>query len=150
MLNKPILPVSQWIATGVAEINTLDTKRDGEEAKHVVVGPPALPPEKFRRSTLKIRELVRRSFYVTAVTLLCFGPGAFALSPLANPVSAPSFTNSVGVFIFNPLGEDRDKKKRKVAASEGGSAALYLMFAGLACGSAVLLRSRRTIAPKSV
>jgi len=55
--------------------------------------------------------------------------------------------------VFGPLRDDWDwnkKKRKKVAASEGGSAALYVMFAGLACGSALLLRSRRTVAAKSV
>jgi hypothetical protein len=52
--------------------------------------------------------------------------------------------------MFSPIADDWDRHKhKKVAASEGGSAALYLLFAGLACGGAVLLRSRRTIAAKS-
>ena len=57
----------------------------------------------------------------------------------------------VGTWVFNPISDDwKGKEKKRVAASEGGSAALYLLFAGLACGGAVLLRSRRTIAAKSV
>jgi hypothetical protein len=96
-----------------------------------------------------MRELVRRSCFVAVVALLCFGPSAFAQVRVASSSAGTSFTRSVGAFVFNPFGEDR-KKRRKVAASEGGRAALYLVFAGLACASAVVLRSRRAIAPKSV
>lgn len=101
---------------------------------------------------MKMREMIRRSCYATAVTLLCFGPGAFAQSKLASPVSAAVRTRSVGVVVFNPIVDDwksDKKKKKKVAAAEGGSAALYLVLAGLACGGAVLLRSRRPLAEKS-
>src|SRR5712692_5060682 len=98
-----------------------------------------------------MRESIRRSCLVAVVTLLSFGPSAFANVRSASPVAASSFTNSVSTVVFGPLRDDWEKKKRKkVAASEGGNAALYLMFAGLACGSAVLLRSRWTIAAKSV
>ena len=98
-----------------------------------------------------MRGSIRKSCFAAVVALLCFAPGALAQARVTSPVTAPSFISSVGVFVFNPISDDRDRhKKRKVAASEGGSAALYLLFAGLACGSAVLLRSRRTIAIKSV
>jgi hypothetical protein len=95
-----------------------------------------------------MRESIRRSCLVAVVALLSFGPSAFASARVA---SAPSFTNSVGAFVFGPQSNDWDwhKKHKKVAAFEGGSAALYLLFAGLACGSAVLLRSRRMSAAKS-
>lgn len=99
-----------------------------------------------------MRESIRRSCMVAVVALLSFGPSAFAHARVASPVSAPSFTNSVGAFVFSPRHDDWDwnrKKRKTVAASEGGSAALYLMFAGLACGTAVLLRSRQTSAVKS-
>ena len=99
---------------------------------------------------MKMRELIRRSCFVAVVALLCFGPSAFAQVRVASSSAATSFTRSIGAFVFNPLGDDRDRKKHKhVAASEGGSAALYLLFAGLACGSAVILRSRK-VAVKSV
>jgi hypothetical protein len=99
-----------------------------------------------------MREFIRRSCLVAVVALLSFGPSAFASARVASPVSTPSFTASVGAFVFGPQSNDWDwhKKHKKVAAFEGGSAALYLLFAGLACGSAVLLRSRRTSAAKSV
>ena len=98
-----------------------------------------------------MRESIRKSCLVAVVVLLSFGPSAFANARAASPVTASSFTNSVGAVVFGPLRDDWEKKKhKKVAASEGGNAALYLMFAGLACGSAVLLRSRWTIAAKSV
>jgi hypothetical protein len=97
-----------------------------------------------------MRESIRRSCLVAAVILFSFGPSAFANARVASPASTPSFT-SVGTFVFSPQRDDWDwhKKHKKVEASEGGNAALYLMFAGLACGSAVLLRSRRTSAAKS-
>ena len=94
-----------------------------------------------------MRESIRRSFLVAVVAVLSFGPSAFAHDRVASQVSAASFTNSVGALVFSPRHDDWDwnkKKRKKVAASEGGNAALYLMFAGLACGSAVLLRSRQT------
>ncbi len=99
-----------------------------------------------------MRESVRRSCLVAVITILSFGPSAFAHARVASPVSAPSFTSGVGTIVFSaPRPDwDRDKKKQKrVAAFEGGGAALYLLFAGLACGSAVLLRSRQTSAAKS-
>lgn len=99
-----------------------------------------------------MRESIRKSCLVAVLTLLSFGPSAFAFARVASPVAVPSFTNAVGTIVFNPLRDDDDKKKKKhkkVAAFEGGNAALYLLFAGLACGSAVLLRSRQTSAAKS-
>ena len=97
-----------------------------------------------------MRESIRRSCLVVVVALLCFGPNSFASTRVASPALA--ITHSVGAFVFAPKHDDWDwhKKPKKVAASEGGNAALYLMFAGLACGSAVLFRSRRTSAAKSV
>ncbi len=97
-----------------------------------------------------MRESIRRSCLIAAVILLSFGPSAFANARVSSPVSSPSFAN-VGAFVFSPDRDDWDwhKKHKKVEASEGGNAALYLMFAGLACGSAVLLRSRRASAAKS-
>ena len=100
-----------------------------------------------------MRESIRKSCLVAVAALLAFGPSAFASARVASPVTAPTFTNGIAAVAFSPARDDWDwgkKKKRKVAASEGGNAALYLMFAGLACGSAVLLRSRRTVAAKSV
>jgi hypothetical protein len=101
---------------------------------------------------MKIREMIRRSCYTAAVTVLCFGPSAFAQSKLANPLSAATLTRKAGVYMLNPIGDDwwNNKKKKKVAASEGGSAALYLLLAGLSCCGAMLLRSRRPLAEKSV
>jgi hypothetical protein len=102
---------------------------------------------------MKMRESIRRSCFVAIVTLLSFGPGAFAQTRGMSLATAPSYTSGVGTMVFGPLRDDWDwnrKKRKKVAASEGGSAALYVMFAGLACGSALLLRSRRTVAAKSV
>lgn len=98
-----------------------------------------------------MRESVRRSCLVAIITLLSFGPSAFAHARVASPVSAPSFS-SVSTVVFGPLRYDWDwnkKKRKKVAASEGGNAALDLAFAGLACGSAVILRSRRTVAARA-
>jgi hypothetical protein len=97
-----------------------------------------------------MRESIRKSFLLAVVVLLSFGPSAFANARVVSP-SARSFTNSLGTFVFSPQRDDWDwhKKHKKVEASEGGNAALYLMFAGLACGSAVLLRSRRMSAAKS-
>jgi hypothetical protein len=99
-----------------------------------------------------MRESTRRMCLIAVVALLSFGPGAFAHARVASPVSASSFSSSVGTFVFSPQRDDWDwnkKKRKKVAASEGGNAALYLMFAGLACGTAVLFRSRQTSAAKS-
>src|SRR5438270_13446237 len=97
-----------------------------------------------------MRESIRRSCLVAVVALLSFGPSAFAHARVASPASAPSFTSGVGTVLFGSLRDDWNKKKQKrVAAFEGGSAALYLLFAGLACGSAVLLRSRQASAAKS-
>ncbi len=100
-----------------------------------------------------MRESIRRSCLVAVVALLSFGPSAFANARGGSPVSAPSFTSGVGTIVFGPHHDDwdwdKDKKHKRVAAFEGGSAALYLLFAGLACGSAVLLRSRQTSAAKS-
>ena len=63
---------------------------------------------------MKIREMIRRSCYMTAVTFLCFGPGAFAQSAVGIPVSAPALTRSVGAFVLNPIVDDlkADKKKK--------------------------------------
>ncbi len=99
-----------------------------------------------------MRESIRRSCLVVVVALLSFGPSAFANTRVASPVTAGTLTNSIASIVFSPVRDDWEwgKKKRKVAASEGGNAALYLMFASLACGSAVIFRSRRTIAVKSV
>jgi|SRR5436309_328145 hypothetical protein len=100
-----------------------------------------------------MRESIRRSCLVAVITLLSFGPSAFASARAASLVTASSLTSGVATVVFGPLSDDwgKEKKKhKKVAASEGGNAALYLMFAGLACGSAVLLRSRWTVAAKSV
>src|SRR5690242_4022778 len=106
---------------------------------------PAPPPANLKEKYMKMRESIRRSCFVAIVALLSFGPTAFAQTRVASRVSVPSFTSNVGAVVFSPFREDWDRKKRKkVAASEGGSAALYVMFAGLACGSALLLRSRRT------
>jgi|SRR5450432_3219188 len=98
-----------------------------------------------------MRESIRRSCLVAVVALLSFGPSAFAHARIASPVSASTFTSGVGALVFSPQSNDWDwhKKRKKVAASEGGNAALYLMFAGLACGSAVLLRSRQASGAKS-
>jgi hypothetical protein len=100
-----------------------------------------------------MRGPIRRSCFAAVVALLCFAPGALAQARVTSPVTAPSFTSSVGMLVFNPISDDwnrKEKEKKRVAASEGGSAALYLLFTGLACGGAVLLRSRRTIGAKSV
>jgi len=97
-----------------------------------------------------MRGSIRKSCFTAVVAILCFAPGAFAQGRATSPIAASSFTSSVGIFVFNPISDDWDRHKKRVAASEGGSAALYLLFAGLACGGAVLLRSRRTIAAKSV
>ena len=99
-----------------------------------------------------MRESIRRTCLIAVVTLLSFGPSAFASARAASPITASSLTNSVSTVVFGPLSKnwEKEKKHKKVAASEGGNAALYLIFAGLACGSAVLLRSRSTMAAKSV
>jgi hypothetical protein len=100
---------------------------------------------------MKITEVVRKSCYVATVTLLCFGPGAFAQSKVANTASVTSLTSGAGVAILNPITDDWFKKRKKrVAAAEGGSAALYLLLAGIACSGAMFVRSRRTQAEKSV
>src|SRR4051812_43979703 len=99
-----------------------------------------------------MRESVRRSCLVAVISILSFGPSAVAHARVASSVSAPSIASGVGTVVFGALRPDWDrdnKKRKKVAAFEGGSAALYLLFAGLACGSAVLLRSRQTSAAKS-
>jgi hypothetical protein len=96
------------------------------------------------KSVMKSRELIRRSCCVVVMALFCFGPGAFAQSKLTQPMSAAALTRGSGVFMLEPLWGDpnRDKKKNKqVAAPEGGSAALYLLLAGLACAGAMRMRS---------
>jgi hypothetical protein len=101
---------------------------------------------------MKMRDMVRRFSYVTALAVLSFGPG-FAQSAVANPVSAPALTRGVSTFVVGTFRDDWNwdkKKKRKVAAAEGGSAALYLLLAGLTCCGALLLRSRQPLAEKSV
>lgn len=90
---------------------------------------------------MKMRELIRRSCYVAAVMVLSFGPGAFAKTT-ASSSSTAVLTRGTGAFVLRPFVDER-KKRKKMAASEGGSAALYLALAGLACGGAVLVRSRR-------
>jgi hypothetical protein len=79
-------------------------------------------------------------------------PQCLCPSPSGKPRFRLDVHEQRGALVFSPLRDDWDwnkKKRKKVAASEGGNAALYLMFAGLACGSAVLLRSRQTSAAKS-
>jgi hypothetical protein len=101
---------------------------------------------------MKTREMIRRSCYVTAVTLLCFGPGAFAQSSRSS-LSAASVTRSAGVLVLGPFADDfkRDKKKKKrVAADEGGSPALYLLLAGLVCCGAMVVRSRQALTQESL
>jgi hypothetical protein len=154
LLSQCVTPAVAIDCDRVAEINILDIFRGKEQSEYVVLRRPAPPPEPCKEKYI-MRESIRRSCFIAIVTLLSFGPAAFAQARVANLATAPSFTSSVAVFVFNPLGEDRDDRKKrnknkKVAASEGGSAALYVMFAGLACGSALLLRSRRTVRAKSV
>ena len=60
---------------------------------------------------MKIREMLRRSSYVAAVTVLCFGPGAFAQGSSATRVSAPAVTRSAGVFVLYPFTEGKRKKR---------------------------------------
>jgi hypothetical protein len=95
---------------------------------------------------MKIREMLRRSSYVAAVTVLCFGPGAFAQGSSTSVASASAVTRSAGVFVLYPFREGKrkkDKDKKGVAAPEGGSAALYLLLAGLTCCGAMFMRSRQ-------
>ncbi len=101
---------------------------------------------------MKMREMLRRSSYVAVLTVLCFGPGVFAQGSSAIPVSAPAVTRSAGAFVLYPFREGkrkRDKDKKGVAAPEGGSAALYLLLAGLTCCGAMFMRSRQPRTEKS-
>ena len=100
---------------------------------------------------MKMFEVIRKSFYAGAVICLCFGPGAFAQVKLASP-AVP--LTSAAVFTLGPSADDwgwgdRDHKKKHVAAAEGGSAALYLLLAGIACCGAMFVRSRQTHPAKS-
>src|SRR5580698_2546521 len=99
-----------------------------------------------------MREMFRRSIYVAALALLCFGPGAFAQSKITSSASSASVTNGAGMFMLSPIFDEwnRDRKKRRAPAPEGGSAALYLLTAGLACCGALYLSSRKARAEKAV
>jgi hypothetical protein len=73
---------------------------------------------------------VRNSWLAVVVTILCFAPGALALSTGHHP--------------------DKDKKcgynsDCKVAAAEGGSAGLYLLLAGASCLGAIRFKSRQQV-----
>ena len=79
---------------------------------------------------MKMLAKVRNSWFAVVVTILCFAPGALALSTGHHP--------------------DKDKKcgynsDCKVAAAEGGSAELYLLLAGASCLGAICFRSRQQV-----
>ena len=79
---------------------------------------------------MKMLAKVRNSWFAVVLTILCFAPGALALSG---------------------HNADKDKKKCsynsdcKVAAAEGGSAGLYLLLAGASCLGAICFRSRQQV-----
>ncbi len=53
--------------------------------------------------------------------------------------------------MFDPWDDDHHRHRHKhVAAAEGGSAALYLLLAGVACCGAMVLRSRQGRMEKSL
>lgn len=95
---------------------------------------------------MKMKDMIRKSCFVAVVAAFCFGTGAFAQSTLRNSVSVTALTHSSGVFVVNPFTE---KKKKRVAAAEGGAAPLYLLLAGLTCFGAMFVRSRQASAEKS-
>jgi hypothetical protein len=74
-------------------------------------------------------KMIRNSWLVTALALLCFAPSAFALSNI------------------HEAGKKKETckydRRCKVAAAEGGSAGLYLLMAGVTCFGAMFVSSRR-------
>jgi hypothetical protein len=72
---------------------------------------------------------IRNSWLITGAALLFLAPSALALQN-AHPANK---NNDVCRF----------DRRCKVAADEGGSAAMYLVLAGLTCTGAVFVSSRR-------
>lgn len=100
---------------------------------------------------MKFSVMIRKSIYLATVAIFCFGPGAFAQGTLSNTVNAAAVTRSSGVFMLSPLADDwNNKRKKRVAAPEGGSAALYLLLAGMACFGAMVARSRQPRTEKTL
>jgi hypothetical protein len=98
---------------------------------------------------MKMIEVIRKWFYAGAVVCLCFGPGAFAQVKVTSPTASLA---SAAVFTLGPGADDwgwGEHKKKHVAAAEGGSAALYLLLAGIACCGAMFVRSRQAHPAKS-
>lgn len=69
------------------------------------------------------------SWLITGAALLCFAPSVLAL-PNVHEANKNKDTC-------------RFDRRCKVAADEGGSAAMYLVLAGLSCAGAVFVSSRR-------
>lgn len=94
---------------------------------------------------------VRRSCYAAVVALLCLTPGALAQRaslPLSTSMNGATVGRPAALVVF-PFNDQRRKKKR-VAAPEGGATALYLALAAACCFGAIFVRSRAQQAEKAV
>ena len=87
---------------------------------------------------MKFSEVIRRSFYAVVLAFLWVGSVALAQTPRlgARAVSIPRLASVISL-------PPADRKKKRVAAPEGGRGLVYLLIAGFTCAGSIAMYSRR-------